>query len=716
MAKQEKQSTRDISQKSTLATDGIRLSGLLKNALGKELPQITDDDIRSLAAKNGFSKQETTKILKGWENSRGNDLLLNQSGTKFNTEEGSFIADKSSKSTGNKSGFQISDVIGKGNRVNDLGRLGAALLKNKPAEAPSKTSAPDVASSTVATETSAGTTGAVADKKTTVGGGKGTGVKTVAPVIPAATTTKRQPDDGDLLLGDQSQVGKYVPPFGQLQGGFQLQQGLKAKNPGAQKTVGNSFGPDTSKNPEWMKKIKNSEWGQKVKSQSDLENVMEVFTPALALYGLGGIGKGILKGAKGGLNALRSRFAKMPSTSTSSVIPKTNPLQIAQKSSVQPQIGGSQQLQLSGKQQLQLPAKQLQLPAGRSFPQTEIAGSAVKPRYSFTVNSATQKPVFKVKGQMRAGGVLPKMGTGGTTAQYNFTSPELDGIKNRIKNFDIKGALNNRATAPQTGSTLYNEKSQDELRAEYYPTVENTAADATSAPGITPTGDGERNRKIGSGNGLEKVFNAAEQHGPDLIKYALPFIGAGAANKYYKQAGEPVKFNPANIMTGTVQSMQRPNFGQSYSEPKGNDLLSNTVGQKIGAGMQRAGEAGFEMQNSANKISQKNMIVDRYNQGEMFNSQMKTRNDMFNAQRKTQSKFAQAQNVQEPLIAAQHMLAGDRATAGYLKADRMTEWAKNALKYSSDATARSAADEYLRTGKIPVGYKGGNSQWTQQSN
>jgi hypothetical protein len=96
---------------------------------GKKISDLTEDDVRALAAKQKWSEQDTKRAIKGFRNfDKSAELEFDENGKTFNTVQGGRYAGPSSKSTGNKKGFQVGDLVGMGKNVNYFaGLIGSTM-------------------------------------------------------------------------------------------------------------------------------------------------------------------------------------------------------------------------------------------------------------------------------------------------------------------------------------------------------------------------------------------------------------------------------------------------------------------------------------------------------------------------------------------------------------------------------------------------------------
>lgn len=152
----------------------------------------------------------------------------------------------------------------------------------------------------------------------------------------------------------------------------------------------------------------------------------------------------------------------------------------------------------------------------------------------------------------------------------------------------------------------------------------------------------------------------------NAVKYALPFIGEAIARRQLKT--KPIQFKPSNLMTGAVQDLAR-NYRPMLNKPQnmGVDFLSNQAGQKFTQAYNADKEFQWDLQNQMSRQQQRENILNRTNQGKMFDAQREQQVDMANAQMNAGLSGLKYQSIREPFISAQHHLAGDRSTNAYVK-------------------------------------------------
>lgn len=315
----------------------------------------------------------------------------------------------------------------------------------------------------------------------------------------------------------------------------------------------------------------------------------------------------------------------------------------------------------------QLPAAKtpLQIPQNASKASDKLLGQGAKRVQGFGVLA---KPKIKIKAdgtRFKKGGVLPK---------------GADGMKFR-----------------KPASSLSQQIETGDLGKKYIKPV-----DLMSGMNVQPSIDESgafASKNLTTGSGAGEGGDALAAFGK-VAKYALPFIGTQLANKELGKV-KPMNFKKANLQSGVVSDIPRPNFGLRYRVPTGNDVQSEISGQKFADAQQRDAEANFNVANATSRIAQRQQIVNNQNRNEMFNTQGENHARMFNANQLLNTQAMRSQNVQEPFIAAQHHLATDISTDAFLKSSRDMDAAEMVLK-----TAKPGSPEYQAALK-KMGFKKG---------
>jgi hypothetical protein len=205
---------------------GLSASEIIARAAKKNsYEEVTEDDIRSLAQSQGFGQKNIEKMVKGFRNlGKEPSLEINEAGTQFNVfnKEGSG-ADRTSKSTGNRKGFDPGDLIGLGKNINKFAALAANAQKVAAAEKDKSEDSPKVN-----IEGTPVATGTVIDNwwknQNTSGSSSGGGKKGGSKGDGKATTTEETVKGGPVpgILHPNEDNSKLRPAIGNLDGGFLL--------------------------------------------------------------------------------------------------------------------------------------------------------------------------------------------------------------------------------------------------------------------------------------------------------------------------------------------------------------------------------------------------------------------------------------------------------------------------------------------------------------
>lgn len=149
-------------------------------------------------------------------------------------------------------------------------------------------------------------------------------------------------------------------------------------------------------------------------------------------------------------------------------------------------------------------------------------------------------------------------------------------------------------------------------------------------------------------NIFDKGFDLLKNGDGDILGSALDIIptgiGALMANKNSRDFFDASKLEADDVdfRLGQVTDLAKPNFATPTRAPQGSSLAERESIQKFGDVNQIVQEANFEIQNSANRIGQRDRILDRENRGKEFNASRRDNINRFNAgvavQRGTTSK------------------------------------------------------------------------------
>jgi hypothetical protein len=700
------------SPRSNKAT-GLNVADILAFAAGKTPGEaLTASDIDIAVKKAGISDKDARAIHKASDNflSSGNKFLLQEDGN-YNVlgPDGQITTAK--RSTGNKVGFNAGDIVGLGNNMSKLVGLakmykGAFDESKKPVTTTSSESGSSPAQKKESV-TQGVTRGGSADRKLTAreileaqqrAQGMLDSLQDPAQIAKSqdlimnqgAEANKTIPDWRDAATGKGTASNKTdrTTPGMPADNNMVIGNLIRAFDPKTWERLGIAFNPaqiwdEGARNEartmgkedakELQKKIDDYERIQKEGTtlQKLLTPDPRVISNAMPNMGLltpgpkqigptpfKGVGDKISKGAKNAFDALSKKIApkvQMP------------PVQNVQKA-------------LPGKTQLSLPAPKANFQMVESGP----VQSATRPvKEVLQLPAKATKPRIKMpkESPFRKGGKLPMGEDGiklGRTPRFGGSDlpPLTVNGRNPLSTIDT-GDLGAKHIKPVGLPASAKSTAQ--------PTVDNPGAFKASE---LMTGSG--GEEGGEGNGLAAFGKIA--------KYTLPFIGTALANRELGKV-KPVNLKKANLRSGVVSDIPRPNMGLRYRVPTGNDLQSEVAGQKFADAQQRDAEANFNVANAQSRIAQGQQILNNENRNEMLNSPNHSR--MFNAQQLMSLQGARAQNAQEPFIAAQHHLATDISTDAFLKASRDAAGAEAILK-----SADFGSDEWKAAAK-KLGFKKG---------
>ena len=292
---------------------------------------------------------------------------------------------------------------------------------------------------------------------------------------------------------------------------------------------------------------------------------------------------------------------------------------------------------------------------------------------------AAQKQTSKTMARFETGGSLPKGGDGLKFDADTKTKKAAD----KLKKLTPADLLNEKISYDFSGVTNEPETWEGQ----------NTKVKAASATqGSSPYVAGDvKTDKAGDGKGDKK-----KRYWEDYAQYAkYPMIAAGviAANKAADKA-KGVKYTPANLMTGSVRDLARPNMKLRHNTPVGNDLQQHETSQKLGDAIGRDAELDYQTRNAMSRLAQQDQIVQNTNRNTMFNTQNKQHADMFNAQLRGNVQAQKSANILEGFLGAHHNLQGDLTSSVYNKTLVKTNNAGQVLH-----TAEEGSDEYTQAQK-----------------
>lgn len=697
---------------------GVSVSDILAFAAGKNPGDaLTAADIDIAVKKAGVTGKDAKAIRNATDKflSSGNKFMLQGDGN-YNVygTEGQVTTQK--RSTGNKVGFGAGDIVGLGNNMSKLVGL-AKMYKGAFDESKKATSAP-----TPKTETSTETS----DKKSPPASSTPSADRRLTPreimeaqaraqgMIDALGGAADQSKSQDLIMNNQPQADKGIADWrtagknpgtpgkkGRTTPGIPADNNLiignliRAFDPKTYERMGIMYNPAQIWDEAAREKSRTmfeedqveSKYHERLAEYNRVQkegtlwekistpdpNTIQLGMPHMGLLTPGpkqigptpfkGLGDKISNTMKGAFDALSKKIApkvKMPAPQkvVQDALPAAKPtLQLPQNASK-----ASDKLLQEGQKRLQ------------GF------GSPAKPRIKMPKESP-----------FRNGGKLPKGEAG-----MKFGNPP-NGRKPRYGGSGLPGF---QTGGPQSGgkNPIFEEtqankpamlKNFDPSKVPSKGALAQPKVNESGAYKATDLMTGGAGAEGGEGNGLAAFGKVA--------KYALPFIGTHLANKELGKV-KPMSFKKANLQSGVVSDIPRPNMGLRYRVPTGNDVQTEIAGQKFADAQQRDAEANFNVANAQSRIGQRQQIVNNQNRNEMFNIQGENHARMFNANQLLNTQAMRAQNAQEPFIAAQHHLATDISTDAYLKSSRDMDSAEMILK-----TAKPDSPEYKQALK-KMGY------------
>lgn len=665
---------------------GVSVSDILAFAAGKTPGEaLTAADIEVAVQKAGITGKDAKAIHNATDKflSSGNRFMLQKDGN-YNVYGDDGQLTKAKRSTGNKVGFNAGDIVGLGNNMSKLVGLakmyqGAFNESKNPTSAPaSKAEGEETPEKEKTAAPKGGPGGEDLNRRLTPreileAQSRAQGMLDSLPRTDDTASrdliTNNQPKTADNGIGDWRTAGKNPGKSpvkkGRTTPGIPADNNLifgnliRAFDPRTWERLGIVYNPaqiwDEAAREEARTMAEEDMQEQGIK-KDDKRTIsapvsnMGMFLPSgKPVFSQPGkiIGKGI--------DALGNKMKSAFDVLSKKVAPKVK----------MPQVQNVQKA---------LPSGQKALPAHGQFKMTggTSVQSATRPtKEVLQLPQKAGKPRIKMpkESPFEKGGKLPKYGPGGGLPVLNAKKPKM------LENFDP-------ASVPSLGTLAQ-------------PKINESGAFKASDL-IAGQGGGSQG---GEGNGLAAFGKVA--------KYTLPFIGSQLANRELGKVKQ-VNLKNANLQSGVVSDIPRPNMGLRYRVPTGNDLQSEIAGQKFADAQQRDAEANFNVANATSRIAQKQQIVNNQNRNEMFNTQTENQERMINAQQLMGIQGERAQNAQEPLIAAQHHLATDISTDAFLKSSRDAEGAEAVLKSAQYGSPewKAAAKKlgFKKGGKIKIGY------------
>jgi hypothetical protein len=677
---------------------GTSAKDMLAKAVGKESgDDLTLDDVRTLTQRSNMSSRDARRTVKGAKHliNSGNEYRMMTPGT-YNVFKGDTPEDRSSRQAGNRVGKDfMGDTLKAGRNVGLAVGLAQTLQPEKKAEQTTSTG-----TTIEGTPAAVGTTidnwwktGSTVDQtktktKTTTGGETWTPDPTKKLPESVAAPEKKDPSLQDMLFPNNIAPG----------GGYSMNRGSDFANRflGSMHSVVGAVGSGIlgvadatgGYNPEspvamgakWMKD-QGEKYSKERRSQTDssydddtIYNLAadspEYATTARAL-GLTQIGNAIYNKAGAPIaKVIGKKITPYGKAALNVVSKKVNriadQINIKTKDLVQKQLpAGSEKVQ-----------KLLTQKAGESnnmFRKITTWGedmaSRARKNYDDLIGAMDDEmvnaPWMKRKGGViKAGGgvkMIPAPAKTGLPVDMNAINPQGSTLWSPGRAALSQWADNNLKSI---GSTIK-------------PPVFNPVKVAqTTTPGAGPgaygTGTPEGYNPFGEGSKALDVVGT-------VGKYALPFIGEAMRRKAWKDVA-PVKFTPANYLTGTVRDLPMPNLNLRARNPVGPDVQSEITGMKFGDAQQRDAGANYQIQNAMSKLEQENQIKARTNEGLARNQAGRLQTDMMNAQLSVNKAQAMGDSYAEPFVAGQQHLNQDMSSRAYLDYAKKSGLAEQILK------------------------------------
>lgn len=724
---------------------GISAREILAFAAGKTPEELGIDDIRSLATKQGVSPKDTSRILSG-----AKSFLGSGSDYRLTNDEGFNVVDPktgpktaSSRTSGNKKGFNAGDLIGLGNNVSTLMGLAGKYKKgfeNKPSVSPSSTSEPSTQT------TQAGTKEETTKTAASLLGTEGKpGKKTPASALttgPKATPErfnaelekyranrfKKTPyakyvnlDQVKSQEFDENTINQKLSEYSDMIA-HSLDDKIKEPAGLLKETLGpssfNIFDREISnvnleklfndyehnlklgydiKPPHEDFMTKGPHLGNSEDLASNSELAGDMLTMGLGPKIIGGAAKGIAMGKSHPtyqyMKYLLSRRAPLPNMMTNANA-LTKASSMGTQTASQLAMSPARKLMQRGADRVKFPKVEPTTGGGAAVEDVGVhgpaipMGSGVKPR--FTVKGeGVPKPSegvknFKVKSFNKRPSRVPG------TPDYAPAGEFADGGKIiwGTRRYGPGGLIKKPSTDYLSDYETPNFSDNPTYTASelMYPDL------GKGAPGSTAKGNYQTPSVEESGSGLFGTrnpksgidFSGGESTGGDvagkIAKYALPFIGEGLAREQFNKF-KPTPFESVDMAKMPEADLPKPNMRlRARPEVTGSDLLSNIGGQKFADAQEQDKEVDYSIQNALQKQQTRLKNIDTTNQGAMFNAQGKRMQAIYNDQLRAQFAGAKAESVRQPFIAAQQHLATDISANTYLQTDKKAALATEVIR------------------------------------
>lgn len=192
----------------------------------------------------------------------------------------------------------------------------------------------------------------------------------------------------------------------------------------------------------------------------------------------------------------------------------------------------------------------------------------------------------------------------------------------------------------------------------------------------------------------DDLFRSNRFNLSDIVQYAVPFIGEAIGRKHLRI--KHPRYTPAQLLTGTVRDLPKPDFKIPSRVPVGPDVQSQIGRELARDSIMKDRENEYYRQNAAFRLQQEENIRNARNQAEMFNKQMESRYDLAKSQFETMLAPHIYESVTSPFIALQQNLASRSFYDRYADAQSRTALAEHILStYDVNTPEYKQALRYL---------------------
>jgi len=226
-----------------------------------------------------------------------------------------------------------------------------------------------------------------------------------------------------------------------------------------------------------------------------------------------------------------------------------------------------------------------------------------------------------------------------------------------------------------------------------------------SAASIIGLPKGQEGIKFGKNADIQpgrKTFgNWLGDNAVNIARYTAPFIGEAIARKELNV--KPMRFTPTELMTGVVRDLPK-NYQPMLNrvENRGSDLLTNLAASKFTDAYNRDKDFQYNMQNQMSKLQQQQAILDRTNQGRIFNAQNKNLVDRINMMKDLQLAEARYKSKLSPMLAVNQMVSDDISQKNYFDAFTKAKEMELAAKKGELTYSELAEGNKRKGGKFKI--------------